>query len=57
MRIGTPTPTPIPTPSARALLDVLFISGGALHYSATVTGPILVKLEPLVPVPQNASNY
>jgi len=51
---GTPTPTPIPTPSASAFEDLTF--EGARHDSSTVTAPMLVKLEPLVPVPQKASS-
>lgn len=56
--IGTPTPSPIPNPIASALLSrvspYVYV---ALHYSNTMTGPMLVKFEPLVPVPQSASSY
>jgi len=56
--IGTPTPIPIPNPIASALLLRLSpYDYDALHYSNTMTGPMLVKFEPLVPVPQSASSY
>jgi hypothetical protein len=56
---GNPTPRPIPSPIANPLfLFLLEVDAvGGRHDSYTVTGPMLVKFEPLVPVPQKASNY
>jgi hypothetical protein len=55
---GTPTPMPIPNPIANVLFLFLGTSlDGALHDSYTVTEPMLVKFEPLVPDPQSASSY
>jgi hypothetical protein len=54
---GNPTPKPIPSPIANPLFLLEDDAVGGRHDSYTVTGPMLVKFEPLVPVPQKASNY
>ena len=54
---GNPTPRPIPSPIANPLFLLEVDAVGGRHDSYTVTGPMLVKFEPLVPVPQKASNY
>jgi hypothetical protein len=56
---GNPTPKPIPSPIANPLFlfEVGAVGDCDRHDSYTVTGPMLVKFEPRVPVPQKASNY